>query len=291
MLMRTGICIVLALCVTNSALASQVSRRVRDADDLYIDDEMDDEGERLGEGSGDDVIVEEPLKRNSNSPVVSSSRSNVADNSNREAPTDPQVQPLAPPPRTPARIEDDNLDFSGSGAGVGDDDEEDEDEVIDTDDDIEDIDMTSVILEEKEEKTEEKTPRKPDFHVPREHIEPISPETDEDTPDFDEDTEAASASPAPPVIVPPPQPPPIDDNDVQIMGPKGEDHTGSFFSQPGILAAIIGGAVVGLLCAILLVMFVVYRMRKKDEGSYALEEPKRSPAAHAYGKNSREFYA
>merc|ERR1712203_40163 len=48
----------------------------------------------------------------------------------------------------------------------------------------------------------------------------------------------------------------------------------SFFAQPGILAAVIGGAVVGLLCAILLVMFIVYRMRKKDEGSYALDEPK-----------------
>jgi len=49
----------------------------------------------------------------------------------------------------------------------------------------------------------------------------------------------------------------------------------SFFAQPGILAAVIGGAVVGLLCAILLVMFIVYRMRKKDEGSYILDEPKR----------------
>ena len=41
------------------------------------------------------------------------------------------------------------------------------------------------------------------------------------------------------------------------------------------VSAVIGGAVVGLLCAILCVMFVVYRMRKKDEGSYALDEPKR----------------
>lgn len=57
-------------------------------------------------------------------------------------------------------------------------------------------------------------------------------------------------------------------------------------------AAVIGGAVVGLLCAILVVMFIVYRMRKKDEGSYALEEPKRSPTANSYTKNSnREFYA
>jgi len=66
----------------------------------------------------------------------------------------------------------------------------------------------------------------------------------------------------------------------------------SFFAQPGILAAVIGGAVVGLLCAILLVMFIVYRMRKKDEGSYALDEPKRSHNVNSYSKPpSREFYA
>ncbi|CAH2262996.1 jg18697 [Pararge aegeria aegeria] len=60
-----------------------------------------------------------------------------------------------------------------------------------------------------------------------------------------------------------------------------------------VVSPVIGGAVVGLLCAILVVMFIVYRMRKKDEGSYALDEPKRSPAAASYGKghNNREFYA
>lgn len=58
------------------------------------------------------------------------------------------------------------------------------------------------------------------------------------------------------------------------------------------ILAVIGGAVVGLLCAILVVMFIVYRMRKKDEGSYPLEETKRSPAANPYLKSThREFYA
>lgn len=60
------------------------------------------------------------------------------------------------------------------------------------------------------------------------------------------------------------------------------------------ILAVVGGAVVGLLFAILVVMFIVYRMRKKDEGSYALEnEPKRSPQANSYTKNhnNREFYA
>jgi len=76
------------------------------------------------------------------------------------------------------------------------------------------------------------------------------------------------------------------------MSPKNSNRSTSFFAQPGTLAAVIGGAVVGLLCAILCVMFVVYRMRKKDEGSYALDEPKRSPTVNAYAKHpSREFYA
>ncbi|VDM62303.1 unnamed protein product [Angiostrongylus costaricensis] len=59
------------------------------------------------------------------------------------------------------------------------------------------------------------------------------------------------------------------------------------------LNAVVGGTVVGLLTAILLVMFIVYRMRKKDEGSYALEEPKPRPyAGYAYTKAStKEFYA
>lgn len=62
--------------------------------------------------------------------------------------------------------------------------------------------------------------------------------------------------------------------------------------DPAILAAVIGGTVVGLLCAVLLVMFIVYRMRKKDEGSYALDEPKRSPHITQYNKNPpKEFYA
>ncbi|KAF2343735.1 Syndecan/Neurexin domain, partial [Trinorchestia longiramus] len=55
--------------------------------------------------------------------------------------------------------------------------------------------------------------------------------------------------------------------------------------------AFIGGAVVGLLCAILLVMFVVYRMRKKDEGSYPLDEPKRVPLTSSYASSGKEIYA
>lgn len=71
------------------------------------------------------------------------------------------------------------------------------------------------------------------------------------------------------------------------------DVTNRIMSQPGILAGIIGGALVGLLCAVLLVMFIVYRMRKKDEGSYALDERKQySPSMHQYARApTKEFYA
>ena len=47
--------------------------------------------------------------------------------------------------------------------------------------------------------------------------------------------------------------------DTPVVSDVPTNRPGSFFAQPGILAAIIGGAVVGLLCAILLVMFIVYR--------------------------------
>lgn len=82
------------------------------------------------------------------------------------------------------------------------------------------------------------------------------------------------------------------DNNINILKQKQDERSSSFFARPGILAAVVGGAVVGLLCAILLVMFIVYRMRKKDEGSYALDEPKRSPTVNSYTRSSnKEFYA
>ena len=57
-------------------------------------------------------------------------------------------------------------------------------------------------------------------------------------------------------------------------------------------SGIIGGCVLGMLSAILLVMFIIYRMRKKDEGSYALEEGPRKSPSHAYTRvSSREFFA
>lgn len=66
--------------------------------------------------------------------------------------------------------------------------------------------------------------------------------------------------------------------------------TSPLMAKPGLLAAIIAGAVVGLLLMILLVMFIVYRMRKKDEGSYPLDEQKYQNYPYAKAP-TKEFYA
>ncbi|KAL5014990.1 hypothetical protein ScPMuIL_009260 [Solemya velum] len=82
-----------------------------------------------------------------------------------------------------------------------------------------------------------------------------------------------------------------DDEDDGINNEELGASTVHVMKQPGLLAAVIGGAVVGLLCAVLLVMFIVYRMRKKDEGSYALDEPPKYPN-YSYSKaQDKEFYA
>ncbi len=65
-----------------------------------------------------------------------------------------------------------------------------------------------------------------------------------------------------------------------------------FFLHKSFNSGIIGGVVIGMLSAILLVMFIIYLMRKKDEGSYALEEGPRKSPSHAYTRvSSREFFA
>ena len=66
----------------------------------------------------------------------------------------------------------------------------------------------------------------------------------------------------------------------------------SIIKKPGILAGLVGGAIIGLLTAGLLILFIVYRMKKKDEGSYALEETKKPLNAYDYRHcPTKEFYA
>lgn len=69
-----------------------------------------------------------------------------------------------------------------------------------------------------------------------------------------------------------------------------EVHTQNLFQRTEVLAAVIAGGVIGFLFAIFLILLLVYRMRKKDEGSYDLGE--RKPSGAAYQKApTKEFYA
>ncbi|NP_001079271.1 syndecan 3 L homeolog precursor [Xenopus laevis] len=58
-----------------------------------------------------------------------------------------------------------------------------------------------------------------------------------------------------------------------------------------VLIAVIVGGVVGALFAAFLVMLLIYRMKKKDEGSYALEEPKPASVSYQKPETHEEFYA
>lgn len=75
-------------------------------------------------------------------------------------------------------------------------------------------------------------------------------------------------------------------NDISLLGRKQDTRPVSFFAQPSMLAAVIGGTVVSLLCAILLAMFIIYRTRKKYEASYICEPNLTSPVISHYGKGS-----
>ncbi|XP_030072861.1 syndecan-2 [Microcaecilia unicolor] len=69
-----------------------------------------------------------------------------------------------------------------------------------------------------------------------------------------------------------------------------EKHSENPFERKEVLAAVIAGGVIGFLFALFLILFLVYRMRKKDEGSYDLGE--RKPSSAAYQKApTKEFYA
>ncbi|XP_048209340.1 syndecan-1 [Perognathus longimembris pacificus] len=77
--------------------------------------------------------------------------------------------------------------------------------------------------------------------------------------------------------------------------PVEEGATGTsqgLLDRKEVLGGVIAGGLVGLIFAVCLVGFMLYRMKKKDEGSYSLEEPKQANGG-AYQKPTKqeEFYA
>lgn len=82
---------------------------------------------------------------------------------------------------------------------------------------------------------------------------------------------------------------PDDDKETDVQKLPSSDLRTFIREQPLFLAALIGGAVLILLLIILILMFIVYRMRKKDEGSYSLDEPRHS-FSYTRAKD-QEFFA
>ncbi|KAM9636184.1 syndecan-1 [Trichechus inunguis] len=83
--------------------------------------------------------------------------------------------------------------------------------------------------------------------------------------------------------------------DERNQAPEDEGATGAsqgLLDRKEVLGGVIAAGLVGLIFAVCLVGFMLYRMKKKDEGSYSLEEPKQANGG-AYQKPTKqeEFYA
>uniref|UniRef100_H2YFI2 Syndecan n=1 Tax=Ciona savignyi TaxID=51511 RepID=H2YFI2_CIOSA len=82
----------------------------------------------------------------------------------------------------------------------------------------------------------------------------------------------------------------VDDEDLEEGDPKDPEIGAAAFTHSSqFMAALIVGGCVGLLFAVCVIMLLAYRMRKKDEGSYALDEKKPS-TAYQYTQG-QEYYA
>ncbi|XP_062847524.1 syndecan-2-A-like [Trichomycterus rosablanca] len=79
-------------------------------------------------------------------------------------------------------------------------------------------------------------------------------------------------------------------DEVEESDKQDEVKSENLFQRTEVLAAVIAGGVIGFLFAIFLILLLVYRMRKKDEGSYDLGERKLPSTAYQKAP-SKEFYA
>lgn len=88
--------------------------------------------------------------------------------------------------------------------------------------------------------------------------------------------------------------PPVKQNPPEepVLGSGTPGASQGLLDRKEVLGGVIAGGLVGLILAVCLVGFMLYRMKKKDEGSYSLEEPKQANGG-AYQKPSKqeEFYA
>ncbi|XP_040390887.1 syndecan-3 isoform X2 [Cygnus olor] len=100
------------------------------------------------------------------------------------------------------------------------------------------------------------------------------------------------------VVTPPSAPgqgrnaePGLIDNTIESGSSAAQLPQKNILERKEVLIAVIVGGVVGALFAAFLVMLLIYRMKKKDEGSYTLEEPKQANVTYQKPDKQEEFYA
>ncbi|CAO2589270.1 Sdc3 [Lemmus lemmus] len=97
----------------------------------------------------------------------------------------------------------------------------------------------------------------------------------------------AAAKPSPPLGTRPG----LHDNAIDSGSSAAQLPQKSILERKEVLVAVIVGGVVGALFAAFLVTLLIYRMKKKDEGSYTLEEPKQASVTYQKPDKQEEFYA
>lgn len=103
---------------------------------------------------------------------------------------------------------------------------------------------------------------------------------------------AAKPSPPPGVLPKGARPGPgLLDNAIDSGSSAAQLPQKSILERKEVLVAVIVGGVVGALFAAFLVTLLIYRMKKKDEGSYTLEEPKQASVTYQKPDKQEEFYA
>ncbi|KAK1170330.1 syndecan-1-like [Acipenser oxyrinchus oxyrinchus] len=81
-------------------------------------------------------------------------------------------------------------------------------------------------------------------------------------------------------------------NEFQEASKEGDNAMSQgIMERKDVLGGVIAGGIVGLAFAVLLVVLMVYRMKKKDEGSYSLDDQKNSNGGYQKPQKQEEFLA
>ncbi|XP_033894460.3 syndecan-4-like isoform X3 [Acipenser ruthenus] len=155
--------------------------------------------------------------------------------------------------------DEDDEDYEVSGSGDEDDDEEEEEEVV---------------IENPKDYNDVVSKSQPDLNSNRipEDERTVSKKNEVDEKELVSQNEVGVRSKAP-----------RDDVDTNVLMASTSNE--SMFQRTEVLAALIAGGAVGLVFAVLLVLLLIYRMKKKDEGSYELAKKPiytKAPTAEIY---------